>query len=63
MGGAQAERRGGGKVAAVRRHHQAVLRGEIEGVGGGEIDARLRLVVAGEFGAEDGIPGKIVAPC
>ena len=36
--------------------------GEIEGFGGGEIDARLRLVVAGEFGAEDGIPGKIVAP-
>ena len=34
---------------------------QIERLAGGEIDARLRLVVAGDFGAEDRVPRQIVA--
>jgi hypothetical protein len=45
----------------MRRHHRAGLRPKIECRGGSEIDARLRLVIAGNLGAEYGIPGKIVA--
>ena len=34
---------------------------QIERCAGGEINPRLGLVVAGDFGAEDGVPGQIVA--
>ena len=54
-------RRRGGEVVGVRRDHHAFAGLVVERLGRGEIDARLRLVVAGDLGAEDRVPGKIVA--
>jgi hypothetical protein len=51
----------GGKIAAVRRHHHALRRFDIEGFAGSEVNARLRFVIACNFGTQDGIPGEIVA--
>ena len=61
VAGAQAARRGGSEIAAVRRDHHAFCRREIEHFACCEIDARHRFVIAGNFRAEDRVPGKIVA--
>ena len=61
MRGAQSQFRGGGKIVAVRGHHHAFARLEIERRAGGEIDARLRLEVMRDLGAEDRVPRKIIA--
>jgi hypothetical protein len=49
------------EVAAVGRHHYAVAGDKIEGLASRQIDPRLRLVVAGGLGSQDGIPGKTIA--
>jgi hypothetical protein len=49
------------KVIGVGRDHHAVGGRQVESIAGGEIDARLGLVVARDLRAEDRIPGKIVA--
>ncbi len=59
--GAQAAFGGGIEIARMRGHHHALRGRQIERLAGGEIDARLRLVVAGDFGAENGVPRKLVA--
>src|SRR5262245_62855612 len=50
------------EIVAVRGRHHAFARLDVERLGGGEIDARLRLEVAGNLGAEDRIPSDVVAP-
>ena len=60
MGGAEPAGGRGGEVARMRRDHHALARREIERLRGGEVDARLRLVVAGDLGAEDRVPGQLV---
>ena len=62
VGGAKPERGGGGKIVGMRRHHHAGFRLEIEGLGRSEIDARLRLIVAGDFSPQNGVPRKPIAP-
>jgi hypothetical protein len=53
MAGAQALLCCRGEVGAVGRRHHALARHEIERFGGSQIDARLRLEIAGDLGAED----------
>jgi len=45
----------------VRRDHRALSRRQAERFARGEIDARLRLVIARDFGAENGVPMHAVA--
>src|SRR5215475_14104510 len=40
------------QIVGVRRHHHAIARRQVERLAGGEINARLGLVVAGGLGAE-----------
>ena len=61
VAGAQSTRGGGRKIAAMRRHHHALCRFKIERLASGDINARLRFVIAGDFRAEDCVPGKIIA--
>src|SRR4051794_2539574 len=61
VGGLEAAGRGGGKVARMGRDHHALLGPQVEGLGRGEIDPRLRLVVARDLGSEDRIPGRSFA--
>src|SRR6516164_2041788 len=49
------------KIVGMCRDHHAVAGRQIEGLAGGEVDARLGLVVARDFRAQDRVPGKIVA--
>ena len=44
----------------MRGDHHALLRLEIERLACSKIDTRLRLVVAGDFRAEDRVPGKFI---
>ena len=53
MTGTQSERGGRRQVLAVRGHHHAFVRLKIERRGGREIDLGLRLVIAGDLGAEN----------
>ena len=59
--GAQPALRRVREIVAVRRDHHAIAGRQIERLAGGEIDPRLGLEVAGDLGAEDRVPGKIVA--
>src|SRR5262249_12345570 len=49
------------KIVGMRGDQHALGWRQVEGLAGGEIDARLGLVVAGDFRAQNRIPGKIVA--
>ena len=49
------------EILAMGRDHHAFAGRKIEGRAGGEIDARLGLVVAGNLGAEDRIPVNAIA--
>ena len=62
MGGAQALRRCRSQIVRVGCNHHAFAGREIERIDGGEIDVRLRLVVARDVGAQDRIPAQFVAP-
>jgi hypothetical protein len=48
------------EIAAVGRAHHALTGLEIEGINGRKVDRRLRFVVAGQIGAEDGIPMNVI---
>ena len=61
MRAAQPAVSGGPQIVAVRRDHHAIADREIESRTGGEINRRLRLVIAGDLGAEDRIPRKAIA--
>src|SRR5262249_25601304 len=61
MGGSQADRGSSAQIAGMRRHHHASFGLQIEGLRGGKIDARLRLIIAGNLSPENRIPGKAVA--
>src|SRR5687767_1429856 len=61
MAGAQTGLGGGRKVARMGGHHHAFAGRQIERLAGGEIDVRLGLEVAGDLGAEDRVPWKVVA--
>src|SRR5262245_24983890 len=58
----QARGRSRREVARVRRDHHDLVWLAVEGLGGFQINNRLRLVVAGDLGAQDRIPREIVAP-
>ena len=60
MGGAQPALGGSREIVGVRRDHHAIAGRAIERLGGGEVDARLGLVVAGDLGAEDRVPANVV---
>src|SRR5262249_42300545 len=60
MACAQSTSGSGSEIAAVRSYHHALRRLEIESFAGGEVNTRLRFVIACNFGAQDGIPRKIV---
>src|SRR5205823_7419961 len=59
---AQPALRSSKQVVGVRRDHGTIRGLQVEGIACGEIDARFWLVVAGDLGSENGIPGKLVAP-
>ena len=61
MRGFQPALRGGFEIAAVGRDHHALVRFEIECFRGREINAGLRLVIAGDFGAQDRVPMQMIA--
>src|SRR6202030_354219 len=61
MASAKALRRGGRKIGAMGRHHHAFTGLEIERLGGGEINARLRLEIAGNLRSQDRVPAQIIA--
>src|ERR1700730_12828562 len=46
----------------MRGDHHALVRRQVECFGGGEIDSRFWLVVAGDLRTENGVPRQIVAP-
>src|SRR5712691_2537797 len=52
---------GGEKIVGMRGDHHAFAGRQVERLAGGEIDARLGLVVARGLGAQDRVPGKTVA--
>src|SRR5204863_9398636 len=58
---AQSAFRRGHKVVSMRGDQHALGGWQVEGLAGGEINARLGLVVAGNLRAQDRVPGKIVA--
>jgi uncharacterized protein YndB with AHSA1/START domain len=59
--GAQAAGRRSGEIGRMRRDHHAGLWRQAEGGNGTDIDLRLRLVVAGDFAAEDRVPNETIA--
>src|SRR6516162_1064327 len=61
MTGAQPQLLGGRQVAAVGGTHHDLLGLEVERLASHQIDLRLRLVALRDLGAENCIPGKVVA--
>ena len=61
VAGAQPALRRVREIVAVRGDHHAVAGRKIERLAGREIDARLRLEVAGDLRPEDGVPRQVVA--